>query len=349
MSMMGGRVPQGRDEVGQAVASFPTYEAAQKAVSTLIAAEIPARDIAIVGPGPALDRAGHRPPRLRRGCPLRRHQRPAPRPALLGDPRDRLAVGADPGVRRRAVRRHRHRHAAEHRHVLVRASPPGLRLGDAGRRRPLRGDDHRVSIHRARQVLGPQARRPGRRHPRPARRIPAPPDRDARCARAERPAEPPRYGERVVPTRMPRPKPRRLTPARLNRRSRAHGHRRRSRAGDATTASTDAEADRADASERPAARTATAHDGCRRFRRIAVALPTAAPRSRWTSSRRRRLGHVVAGARRGRRVPASVPPRLRRAPRRRWASRQCASTSPTSRPDDGCRDRRRTRSRRGRP
>jgi len=49
MSMIGGRVPQGRDEVGEPVASFPTYEAAQKAVSTLIAAEIPARDIAIVG------------------------------------------------------------------------------------------------------------------------------------------------------------------------------------------------------------------------------------------------------------------------------------------------------------
>jgi hypothetical protein len=42
-------MPQGRDDVGQAVASFPTYEAAQKAVSTLIAADIPARDIAIVG------------------------------------------------------------------------------------------------------------------------------------------------------------------------------------------------------------------------------------------------------------------------------------------------------------
>ncbi|GAA1992507.1 general stress protein [Microbacterium pumilum] len=49
MSMMGGRMPQGRDEVGQTVANFPTYEAAQKAVSTLIAADIPARDIAIVG------------------------------------------------------------------------------------------------------------------------------------------------------------------------------------------------------------------------------------------------------------------------------------------------------------
>ena len=33
------------------MASFPTYEAAQKAVSTLIAADIPARDIAIVGQG----------------------------------------------------------------------------------------------------------------------------------------------------------------------------------------------------------------------------------------------------------------------------------------------------------
>ncbi|AZC14275.1 general stress protein [Microbacterium sp. ABRD28] len=50
MSMMGGgRLPQGLGEPGQAIASFPTYEAAQKAVSTLIAAEIPARDIAIVG------------------------------------------------------------------------------------------------------------------------------------------------------------------------------------------------------------------------------------------------------------------------------------------------------------
>lgn len=47
--MFGGRPPQGRESVGPAVASFPSYEAAQKAVSTLIAADIPARDIAIVG------------------------------------------------------------------------------------------------------------------------------------------------------------------------------------------------------------------------------------------------------------------------------------------------------------
>ncbi|WP_308493627.1 general stress protein [Microbacterium terrisoli] len=49
MSMPG--VPQGRSEVGDTVASFPTYEAAQKAVSALIAGDVPARDIAIVGFG----------------------------------------------------------------------------------------------------------------------------------------------------------------------------------------------------------------------------------------------------------------------------------------------------------
>jgi hypothetical protein len=51
MSMIGGRVPPGREQVGEIVASYPSYEAAQKAVSSLIAAEIPARDIAIVGQG----------------------------------------------------------------------------------------------------------------------------------------------------------------------------------------------------------------------------------------------------------------------------------------------------------
>lgn len=51
MSMMGGRAPAGFDRVGPTVASFPSYEAAQKAVSSLIAADVPARDIAIVGTG----------------------------------------------------------------------------------------------------------------------------------------------------------------------------------------------------------------------------------------------------------------------------------------------------------
>lgn len=48
--MMGRQVP-GRAEVGETVASFPTYEAAQKAVSALIKADVPAREIAIVGQG----------------------------------------------------------------------------------------------------------------------------------------------------------------------------------------------------------------------------------------------------------------------------------------------------------
>ncbi len=49
--MFAGPVGAGRDEVGEKVASFPTYEKAQKAVSSLIAGEVPARDIAIVGSG----------------------------------------------------------------------------------------------------------------------------------------------------------------------------------------------------------------------------------------------------------------------------------------------------------
>lgn len=52
MSMLGPTPPGKRaDVVGETVASFPTYEGAQKAVSALIAGEVPARDIAIVGQG----------------------------------------------------------------------------------------------------------------------------------------------------------------------------------------------------------------------------------------------------------------------------------------------------------
>ncbi len=52
MSMMGGPMQgRGGDRVGQTVASFPTYEGAQKAVSALIAGEVPAKEIAIVGLG----------------------------------------------------------------------------------------------------------------------------------------------------------------------------------------------------------------------------------------------------------------------------------------------------------
>lgn len=51
MSMFGGKAAMSAGDVGQTVAGYSTYEAAQKAVSTLIAAEIPARHIAIVGSG----------------------------------------------------------------------------------------------------------------------------------------------------------------------------------------------------------------------------------------------------------------------------------------------------------
>jgi hypothetical protein len=49
MTMMGGS--PNAAETGESIASFPTYEAAQKAVSSLIAGDIPAKEIAIVGYG----------------------------------------------------------------------------------------------------------------------------------------------------------------------------------------------------------------------------------------------------------------------------------------------------------
>ncbi len=51
MSMAGGRQRGRADAVGDTVARYPEYEAAQKAVSRLIAGDVPARDIAIVGIG----------------------------------------------------------------------------------------------------------------------------------------------------------------------------------------------------------------------------------------------------------------------------------------------------------
>lgn len=51
MSMLGRGMGGGSAEVGETVASFAQYEAAQKAVSKLISAEVPAKQIAIVGLG----------------------------------------------------------------------------------------------------------------------------------------------------------------------------------------------------------------------------------------------------------------------------------------------------------
>ncbi|WP_191905764.1 general stress protein [Microbacterium caowuchunii] len=48
---MGTPFTAGSAEAGETVASFPNYEGAQKAVSSLIAADVPAKQIAIVGQG----------------------------------------------------------------------------------------------------------------------------------------------------------------------------------------------------------------------------------------------------------------------------------------------------------
>ncbi len=51
MTMMGAPFAPGSAEAGETVASFTAYDKAQKAVSRLIAADVPAREIAIVGAG----------------------------------------------------------------------------------------------------------------------------------------------------------------------------------------------------------------------------------------------------------------------------------------------------------
>ena len=73
-----------------------------------------------------------------------------------------------------------------------------------------------TSIQRARQVLGPQA-------------APAPPPRARAAVDAERPAEPPRYGERVAAADEPMPRPRspRASPAPSRAASRRADRRRR--------------------------------------------------------------------------------------------------------------------------
>lgn len=186
MTMMGGRFPQGADEVGQTVASFPTYEAAQKAVSSLIAAEVPARDIAIVGQGlrsveRVTGRLGYASAArsgainglllgllfsaiLVIGSPS------VPIQAFVGVLFVGIAIGMLLSIITYSFVRRRRDYAsvmqvvADHYEVTVTAS----------------------SIHRARQILGaPAPAEPSRPEPEPA------------IAGAT--SEPPRYGERVVP------------------------------------------------------------------------------------------------------------------------------------------------------
>src|SRR6478735_3513074 len=188
MSMLGGRVPQGRDEVGEPVASFPTYEAAQKAVSTLIAADIPARDIAIVGQSlRSIERVTGR---LGYAAAARQG---AINGLLLGLLFSAILVIGSPSVPIQAFVG-----------VLFVGIAIGMLLSIVTysfvrRRRDFASvtqvvaDAYEVtvtasSIQRARQVLGPQA-------------VPAPPAEPAASAPAPDPesAEPPRYGERVPP------------------------------------------------------------------------------------------------------------------------------------------------------
>lgn len=203
MSMMGGRFPQGPDEIGQAVADFPTYERAQKAVSALIAADVPARDITIVGKGlRSLERVTGR---LGYASAARSG---AVNGLLLGLLFSAILVIGSPSVPIQAfvgvlfvgiaigmllsivtysfVRRRRDfasvtQVVADHYEVTVAAG----------------------SVHRARQVLGPQAAAPAEAA------SAAVPDADPAAdpplygERAQAPAEaveePPRYGERVAP------------------------------------------------------------------------------------------------------------------------------------------------------
>lgn len=183
MTMMGGRFPQGADEVGQTIASFPTYDAAQKAVSSLIAGEVPARDIAIVGQGlrsveRVTGRLGYASAArsgainglllgllfsaiLVIGSPS------VPIQAFVGVLFVGIAIGMLLSIITYSFVRRRRDYAsvmqvvADHYEVTVTAS----------------------SIHRARQILGPQAAA----EPAPAR------------AEQHGAAEPPRYGERVAP------------------------------------------------------------------------------------------------------------------------------------------------------
>jgi hypothetical protein len=194
--MMGGRGAQGAGEVGQTVASFPTYEAAQKAVSTLIASDVPARDIAIVGLGlrsieRITGRLGYATAArsgainglllgllfsafLVLGTPS------VPIQAFVGVLFVGIAIGmlmsiiAYSFVRRRRDFASVMQVVADHYEVTVTAA----------------------SIHRAREALGTSAAAPAPQAPVAPQAPPAPAPSDGAD-------EPPRYGERIVPGREP--------------------------------------------------------------------------------------------------------------------------------------------------
>ncbi|MEV4688783.1 general stress protein [Microbacterium sp. LWH3-1.2] len=191
MTMMGGRSPQSSDAVGPTVASFPTYEGAQKAVSSLIAADIPARDIAIVGQGlRSIERITGR---LGYASAARSG---AVNGLLLGLLFSAILVIGSPSVPIQAFVG-----------VLFVGIAIGMLLSIVAysfvrRRRDYASvmqvvaDHYEVtvtdnSVGRARQVLGPQAAVAPVVQTAPAAPVAPSP--------AAQPAEPPKYGERVVP------------------------------------------------------------------------------------------------------------------------------------------------------
>ena len=193
--MLGG-VPKGRaDAVGETVARYSEYEAAQKAVSRLIAAEVPARDIAIVGIGlRSIERITGKlgyATAARSGAInglllgllfsafLVFGSQSVPIQAFIGVMFVGIALGmllsilAYSFVRRRRDFASSMQVIADHYDVTVAAA----------------------TIHKARQVLGVVGAPPETPHAEPAAPVPSPSPGPA----PDPPAEPPRFGERIAP------------------------------------------------------------------------------------------------------------------------------------------------------
>ncbi|MBD3941751.1 hypothetical protein IF188_08605 [Microbacterium sp. NEAU-LLC] len=196
MTMMGGRLPQGSEAVGETVANFPTYEAAQKAVSSLIAADIPARDIAIVGQGlRSIERITGR---LGYASAARSG---AVNGVLLGLLFSAILVIGSPSVPIQAFVGVLFVGIAIGMLMSIVAYSFVRRRRDYASVMQVLADHYEVtvaqnSVHRARQVLGPQS---AAVRPQPT----TPPAAPAAPAAASPSSEPPKYGERVTPSTDP--------------------------------------------------------------------------------------------------------------------------------------------------
>lgn len=187
---MGGRLPQGSDAVGQTVANFPTYEAAQKAVSSLIAADIPARDIAIVGQG--LRSVERITGRLGYAAAARSG---AVNGVLLGLLFSAILVIGSPSVPIQAFVGVLFVGIAIGMLFSIVAYSFVRRRRDYASVMQVLADHYEVtvaqgSVQRARQVLGPLNSAP--------RSTPASPSAPAPAPAAPQPTDPPKYGERVA-------------------------------------------------------------------------------------------------------------------------------------------------------